>query len=250
MADLTQIQAALEVAGSDGTTQQTIKTDTSGNQTAVGNIASGVADSGNPVKTGGVYNSTLPSPASGSRVDTQMDLNGRQLVATSPLDGYKASYSAAITGLAAAATPTDVFTLTGSATKIIRVTRMGISGTQTTSAVRDVQVIKRSTANTGGTSSAITAIKHDSNDAATTGTVLAYTANPTLGTTVGVIRTIKMDVEATNLVGASDHFELTFGNGPSKGLVLRGTSEVLAINLNAVTSNGNSWNFYIEWTEE
>lgn len=45
-----------------------------------GNIASGSADSGNPVKIGGVYNSTLPTLTTGQRGDIQLEANGTQRV--------------------------------------------------------------------------------------------------------------------------------------------------------------------------
>lgn len=45
----------------------------SGNVTATGNVASGATDSGNPLKTGGVYNTTQPTLTNGQRGDTQMD---------------------------------------------------------------------------------------------------------------------------------------------------------------------------------
>lgn len=41
-----------------------------------GNVASGVADSGNPVKVGAVYNSTQPSLTTGQRVDLQTGSRG------------------------------------------------------------------------------------------------------------------------------------------------------------------------------
>lgn len=41
-----------------------------------GNVASDAADSGNPVKVGGVYNSTKPTVADGDRVDWQMTNRG------------------------------------------------------------------------------------------------------------------------------------------------------------------------------
>jgi len=43
---------------------------------SVGNAASASADSGNPVKTGSVYNATLPTVATGQRVDTQANRFG------------------------------------------------------------------------------------------------------------------------------------------------------------------------------
>lgn len=41
-----------------------------------GNVASGIADSGNPVKVGGVYNSTLPTLTTGQRGDLQVGSRG------------------------------------------------------------------------------------------------------------------------------------------------------------------------------
>lgn len=43
-----------------------------------GGFASGSADGGNPVKVGGVYNSTAPTFIAGSRTDFQADSNGNQ----------------------------------------------------------------------------------------------------------------------------------------------------------------------------
>lgn len=45
-----------------------------------GSSAAGAADSGNPVKTGGKYNSTLPTLTDGQRGDTQIDDRGRTIV--------------------------------------------------------------------------------------------------------------------------------------------------------------------------
>lgn len=44
-----------------------------------GNAASGAADTGNPVKTGGKYNASPPTLADGQRGDMQLDSNGRLL---------------------------------------------------------------------------------------------------------------------------------------------------------------------------
>jgi hypothetical protein len=44
--------------------------------TVTGNVASGAADSGNPVKVGGVYNSTLPTFTNGQRGDLQVGVRG------------------------------------------------------------------------------------------------------------------------------------------------------------------------------
>lgn len=43
--------------------------------TVVGNVASGTTDSGNPIKVGGVYNTSAPTLTNGQRGDLQVDVN-------------------------------------------------------------------------------------------------------------------------------------------------------------------------------
>lgn len=45
-----------------------------------GNVASGVTDSGNPVKVGLVYHATQPTVSDGQRIDAQADSQGNQMV--------------------------------------------------------------------------------------------------------------------------------------------------------------------------
>lgn len=53
----------------------------------VGNVASGAADSGNPVKVGGVFNPTMPSFTAGQRGDVQINSFGGLLVGSSVAQG-------------------------------------------------------------------------------------------------------------------------------------------------------------------
>jgi hypothetical protein len=171
-------------------------------------------------------------------------------IVTSTIGGYKASYSVAVLGLVVATTPTDVFTIAGSATKTVRITYISVSGTENNATVRDIQLLKRTTANSGGTSTTPEIVEHDSNSAEATAVVTAYTANPSLGVLEGVIRSGKLSIPATNLTGAADRLVWTFGDRPSQVLVLRGISETVAVNLNGVTMSTPSFNLVIEWTEE
>lgn len=168
-------------------------------------------------------------------------------ITVKPTSETIATYSASVVNLVPALTPTDVFTITGSNTKIIKIRSISFSCTQTNNTVRDVLVIKRSTANTGGTSTASAAVPHDSLFAAATASVLSYTANPTLGTAVGTILADKIQYPATNekvSFAQARPFELQYP------IVLRSTSEVIAVNLNAVTSAGALCNGNVRWTEE
>lgn len=178
---------------------------------------------------------------------TEVGDNSNPLV-TSVVDTVKNTYSASAI-FAAAASATDVFTITGSASTTVRVTRISFTGTQTTGAMRDVLIIKRSAANTNGTSATPNRVPHDSNFPAATAVVRNYTANPSaLGAAVGTIRSQKVLISAATAVAGE--FIVDWGPRNSQAPVLRGTSELLAINLNGVTSTGNSLSISIEWTEE
>jgi hypothetical protein len=110
-------------------------------------------------------------------------------------------------------------------------------------------MIKRSSANSGGTSTTVADVPHDSTNAAPTATVLAYTANPTVGTLVGMVRSANYTSMATNSNTPTDIREFTFGIEEDQGIVLRGTSEVLSLNLGASAVNGLSAAISVEWRE-
>ena len=171
------------------------------------------------------------------------------------------TYAATKVGLVPAASPTDIFTITGGATVVTHITHIEISGI-TDSAVpvaANVLLLKRSTANTGGTSTNSPAlIPLDSNNAAAVATVLAYTANPTTGTLIGTanaaIRSQKLMLTlgtytATDFPPVAPivwDFSDTQGQAP----ILRGIGEVLALNLNGVSLIGTvSINISIQWFE-
>ena len=168
--------------------------------------------------------------------------------ATAPVDGQRATYAASITGLASASSATDIFTITGSASMVVRVTRIRISAIKTSAGADvDIQLIKRSTADTGGTATNPTAIPYDSLDPAATATIAAYTANPTTGTAVGTFAVDSVWVGlATAQTGLMSH---DFGNRPAHAVTLRSASEVLAVNLNGVTVGGGAFDIWVEWTE-
>ena len=168
-------------------------------------------------------------------------------------DGQKATYSASVSGLASVASATDIFTLTGSATKTIRVTHLEVSGVATTILETSVRVLIRTTADTGGTNAAATAFPHDQNSPAATASALSYTANPTINDgTNRLVRSQKVlfNLAAPTTASESSRMVLDYGNRPSQAIVLRGAAQQLAVNLNGVTVAGPSIDISIEWTEE
>jgi hypothetical protein len=110
-----------------------------------------------------------------------------------------------------------------------------------------VQLVKRSTVDTAGTSTAPAKVPHDSADAAANAVLAAWTANPTLGTTVGALKAAKLAVPAP-ASPAKD--ELIFELGErGKGVYLKGAAEQLAVNLNGATITGGSFDISVEWFE-
>jgi hypothetical protein len=165
--------------------------------------------------------------------------------------GQPPVYSAAFRSITPAATATDIFTITGSATKTIRVLRINFSAIQTTGASQEILLVYRTTANTGGTSATGTNVPWDPTTAAATATTRSYTANPSaLGTAAGNLQIIKYFVEEGGSGSPEDYtFDFTSSNSES-GIVLRGTGDTLALNWNgAAVPAGLNMDCFMIWSE-
>lgn len=171
-----------------------------------------------------------------------------QTLTVSDATTTRATYSAAVSNLASAALSTDIFTISGSGTKTIRVTKISIDGFAATGGNFTINLIKRSAANTAGTSTVQTNVPHDSASAAGTAVVRAYTANPSaLGTAVGTFRSNRVFISGV-VTAASSEDEQQFGD-LGQEIVLRGASEFLCMNLAGVTITTPALNIWCEWTE-
>ena len=159
------------------------------------------------------------------------------------------TYKYSSLGNTPAATPTDIFTITGSASKTIRITKIVVSGLATTAGQLNPLLVRRSAANTGGTSTAPTPLKRDTNDAAASATLALYTANPTVGTAVGTLDSCRLFLALATATPYACRFE--FGVNNDKMLILRGTSDILAINFaGAAVPAGGIVDIDVEWVEE
>ena len=155
-------------------------------------------------------------------------------------------------------TPTDVLTIAGTsavnfygAQKIIRLKEIVISGTATAASNIIVNLVRRSSANTGGTFAAITPRGHDINDGASAATVNYYTANATgLGTTVGTVHAGRLNL-APAATGVIDRLIWDWSWKNDKALLLRGPNDILALNLGgAAWPAGGAVEIDLTWTEE
>src|SRR5216684_7916632 len=91
---------------------------------------------------------------------------------------YDPGYRYAVVGITPAATPTDVLVIQGAAGIVTRIKSIKLNGVATANGNMPVQLIRRSAANTGGTSTAPVPGKVDSGDAAAATSVLSqYSAN-------------------------------------------------------------------------
>lgn len=173
------------------------------------------------------------------------DANGDLRIST---EGNVGTYGISAVAVTPAATPTDVVTVYGSATKTIRVKSVTVSGLATTAGSMDVSLVKRTAANTGGTATHPTIAKFDSGDATATATVSQYSVNPTgLGTgTIVESKTLNMGV-----AGAAGTVVFDFATRNDKALILRGATEGLAINLNGeAVPTGGKIGYGVEWEED
>lgn len=164
------------------------------------------------------------------------------------------SFAASGVGIVPAATATDIACLTGSATRIVRLQSIRVSGTGTAITIPLV-IVKRASADTGGTAATALALPVpyalDSTDAAATATTIAYTANPTIvDAAPGLIDVGQIALAATTTSTSAgftlfDYSHRNFIEAPT----LRGIAQQICVNLNGTTPTA-SLNVSFRWTEQ
>jgi hypothetical protein len=222
--------------------------DLSGNTRVIGTKTNNNAAPGTQVGVlPALANAAAPTWVEGNQVLESVDLFGNQRV----LFGTKQTYSFGSVASALATAATDVFTLSGSATKIVKVLRIEIAGTKTTAGQELVALVKRSSANTGGTSTTIVPAGHDSPNAASTAVARFYTVNPTvLGTAVGFYRCSRPFWPALLTATQPTILVWEFTQPSEQPLVLRGVNEFLAVNMQSGTVVGDTLFVSMTYTEE
>lgn len=172
-------------------------------------------------------------------------------------NGEKATYRAStiIPFTPAVTINRTIFTIGGSASKTIRIKRIRISGFSLTAVQYiAINVVKYSTATSGGTSTNLVAVPLDSTDpAATVNQVKVYTAVPTDGTLVGTLTSWRTLMQATTAAAAGtiEPHIFNFGDMPeTKGIVLRGTNQEVALVFPVAPASVVTMTVDVEWTEE
>lgn len=168
------------------------------------------------------------------------------------------TYIVSAAALTAYATPTDIFCISGSATKTVRLVTFSFYIQSTAAASGTWIWVKRSTADTGGSPTNPTAIPLDSADPAATAVVNLYTAAPSaLGTSLGnlfvqVFNTTTLALSSISLNSAAVVNGIAYPSTPgySKPLTLHGANESLCLNFNGAALPGGFTSQYVfSWTE-
>jgi|LakMenE01Jun11ns_1017448.scaffolds.fasta_scaffold9956346_8 hypothetical protein len=160
----------------------------------------------------------------------------------------RCTYGYGVLGLVTVASPTDILQIanpTGS-NRIIRVKGIVINGLNGTTSNYGVRLLRRTTANTGGTPTVVVGFYHDSTDPAPVAVVTAFAANPNLGNTDGTGHVGRLvAANASNL----DRMAFQWGWQNDKVIILQ-PGETLAINLGGAGNAGSNLDIDIETCEE
>lgn len=225
----------------DGGVARAITGSSGGDVNIQGRVASGNPTPGNPVPIGGL--AATNSQAIGANV-------AKQLFVTT--QGQRATYSTAVNAHAPAATPTDWFTIQGSATTIIRITSLKVALRATAGTQYRVSALKYSVYLTGGTGAATTIVPHDRLNSAATVVVKTWAGGlPTPGTPVGKITDDSLPVSVLGTpIFNNEPGMYDFGVSNEQPIVLRGTDDYLALNSAGVALPGGLVaDVYVRWTE-
>lgn len=165
------------------------------------------------------------------------------------------TYSATSIGLVPAASATDIACISGSATQVVRVMAIRVGGSAGTLVSTPLVILKRASANTGGTLATSTALpvpyRVDSTDTAPTATTSAWTANPTIvDTSPGILDASAVTFNVTTAAGGVPvqfNWLTHIYNEPP---TLRGVAQQLCVNLNGVSVSSGVLTVSFLWTEQ
>lgn len=172
-------------------------------------------------------------------------------------DSVVPTYHAVGVAIAIGTAPTDVACITGSATKVIRLKKVRLSGTAGTAINISTYLTKHIVADTGGTPATGTALPTaypmDSTNPTVSATLQAYTANPTIADAASTVinaATLLLPVTTTASSQSAVIFDWGSGGIALQGPVLRGIAQQVCVNLNGVTAPSSGvLNVEWVWTE-
>lgn len=185
-------------------------------------------------------------------INCTLSQNGLAFIAKSK------TYHAISVSLVPASAATDIFCLNGSTTKTVHLDQVWVSGFSGTAITVPVIIKLNHSLDTGGTAATGLALPVPasaiSTDPASTATLTAYTANPTIGdSTPSYLGAQAISLAVTTGAGvpvqflpstAADMFNKGWDIAPAATVV-----QQLCIYLNAATISSGSLTIWVEWTE-
>lgn len=171
----------------------------------------------------------------------------------------KSSYSAVALALPPASSATDIACIAGSSTKTVIIRKITITGTAGTLVTAPFTLVRRTSVDSGGTAATTTAnwantiSKRDTTDAASTATLISYSANPTINdTSPTYVASAHLTLPVTSAGTVTRPLVWDFDTPFSfvKGVVLRGAAQQACVNLNGVSVSSGLVHLSIDWTEE
>lgn len=142
----------------------------------------------------------------------------------------------------------DNLMLTGSANTTVRLKRISISSSATAAQTINVNVIKRSSLDTGGASTLLASVPYDSVNFAAGAVVKYFTVAPTPGAQVGsLMRAAQIFINTAGGTPGVTVFE--FGDDIAQCVILRGANECACLNLGNAPTNSPNIGIDVEWTE-
>jgi hypothetical protein len=137
----------------------------------------------------------------------------------------------------AASSTTDNACIPGNATTDVVLTRIEVTGTQTTAGIVTLEVAKRSTAASGGTSANFTVVPDESAYGSANSTPVSYSGTgPTVGTLVGDLDNPQFAFLAAASTTPNDIYIADLLNRP---VTLIGTTQSVCLNLGGAVTGGN-----------
>jgi hypothetical protein len=151
--------------------------------------------------------------------------------------GFIPTYRYTSLPFVSAASATDEAVCYGSASKTVYVTNIWVTQAGVITPGENLfYLIKRSTATSGGTSSTLTGVPMDSNNPSATGSASTFTANPTLGTSVGIVGSVSIGAAGATVTPGTLTQQIYHADNFTQAIPLHGVAQCVAVNNNGVTN--------------
>lgn len=146
-------------------------------------------------------------------------------------DPLRATYALFLPNFVPVANPTDILEIAGSASRIVRIRSIIVTGIATSASNIILNTVRRSSLATGSTPTTQSLISRDTGDASATATVRTFQgSNPVTGTLIGNADGGRLNL-APAANGSIDRLLFQYSWLNDKAPILRGPTDTLCLNL-------------------